>query len=162
MNEVELMADAIFNMISNRIENAEPQETIMTVLKEHEGKRLTKRHADALNAASPQYEFRIAKQYGMTHITWTETNSGPSGELLISYNDKNVTIDTAEIRERNPSLFEGRERRNTDRNQQLKNTEKIKELASCIVLYNRTKSQLEDLMDYFSQDKYSIEKTYVE
>src|ERR1019366_9411859 len=101
--ENQMSATELAVVIESRMESPEPQTTIVNYLKTRESKPLTVRDEKELKKLTGDEELYISKQYGMTSIKWGGGNKG--GCLFIAHSEKNVTIDTAKILEKNVCYF---------------------------------------------------------
>lgn len=106
----QVTAEQIRQVILSLIEPSEPLESIIAVLRKHEGKQLTKRQLDEIKQVEPTAE--IEKVAGMTQIRWQQGEWRPM--LLIDWRVSGVIIDTDQIIKNNPSLFAAREARTAD------------------------------------------------
>jgi hypothetical protein len=106
--------DDIKALIQNSLEPLEPADTILAVLKENEGKRLTKLVIDKLKDRTGDQTLRISCIASMTSIEWGPF-VGRLGSLLMAYQITNVVIDTAFVLEHNVAYYEARDKRNAQR-----------------------------------------------
>ncbi len=106
----------IVNIIKGQIEETEPADTILQVLKENNGKRLDIRFNKKLQDATGDPSVRIAHQYGMVQIVW-----GPRSDstMVVAYTEGCPIINADQVREHNPARFEARDRRNAERRELL-------------------------------------------
>jgi hypothetical protein len=112
---MKITEETIKRVLEVSLESEEP-DAILAILKEHEGKPLTKRILGKLPGGEESW--RLTHAYGMTHLeTWTYCRtSGKDGfHFLLAHAEKNVVLDTQFFVERNPSYFEGRIERNRER-----------------------------------------------
>jgi len=139
--------------IASRMEPSEPQETILKVLAEHDGKRLTKKHIEAVAKAINDPSIRIIKQYGMTQIEWgcwTQTDGKEGGRLLVAYSVTNVVIDVEDIKDKNPAYFVAREARNAKRQAAIESP-KCDELAKALEELKAAKKALQAAQENVGQ-----------
>jgi hypothetical protein len=136
--------------IENQRKPTEPQRTILRVLKERfEGKMLTKRVIEALREATGDDSIRDIRQYGHTEIEWGNYRYGGSskaanaGMLSIARCEKNVYINTSEIRDMNHFYFEGTDFVNAQIDRILSMPEAVSDLASDIEAYRVAKAILD-------------------
>ncbi len=83
----------IRSLVASRVESDEP-DRVLTVLRKHEGKQLTRRILPQLPGGSERWRIRTA--HGMAHLeTWdyTRSNGNVGFSILVAYAEKNVTID---------------------------------------------------------------------
>lgn len=156
---------SIKEIIEASIEPYEPQNTILKVLKEHEGKQLNKRLIAKLNEACGRTDISIYQIAGMTSIQWTVNHPERSTNqrLFVAYRVTNVTIDTAFISEHNTGLFDAAVKRNESRQKSLANETAITELEATIKALTKAAAKLKEFFKYdgiFYESSYSINKAY--
>ena len=131
------------------MEPNEPMQTILEVLKENNGKLLTKKIVDKIKDRIDCDSLAISRLYGMTHIVWH--GSSEIGQrkdfyqILLSYNEKNVYIDSNFVEEKNGWCFRAREQRNKKRKELLDSTFPER-LDEAILSVKNAASQLKKLL----------------
>jgi predicted unusual protein kinase regulating ubiquinone biosynthesis (AarF/ABC1/UbiB family) len=153
--------------IQDNIEDTHTPQQIINILKPYNGKPLTKIHIDKINQqlvpTIDQKPVKLNKRYTMTHLTWEK--DGIEHRLLISYDTKNITIDTDDIITKNPSHFQAAQIRNQEREEILKNEQLLQELANTIDQYTEAKHKLDKFFSYespFRADRTSIQQQFIE
>ncbi len=158
-------AQTIRETIENNVESTVLPEKLMQLIEQSDGKRLTKRLTDKWGKILDA-ELWIRKQYGMTHIDvngyWRQQYSKVESEkhqlnFLIAHAEINVHIDAERIRESNSSSLAAAIMRNNARENQLKDKERIEELAQAIDECKDAQARIDELLPSFT-DRYSIEK----
>ena len=155
--ENQMSATELAVVIESRMESPEPQTTIVNYLKTRESKPLTVRDEKELKKLTGDEELYISKQYGMTSIKWGGGNKG--GCLFIAHSEKNVTIDTAKILEKNVCYFGAAEARNEQRKLALADPDTLARVVSLAKQFLCAQSELAWLMDYgmpLSPDSHAI------
>lgn len=156
---------SIKEIIKAGIEPYEPQNTILKVLKEHEGKQLNKRLIAKLNEACGRTDICLYQIANMTSIQWTVNHPelSTNQRLFVAYRVTNVMIDTAFISQHNPGLFEAAVKRNESRQKSLANETAIAELEATIKALTEAHAKLKEFFKYggiFHEGSYSISKAY--
>ena len=146
-------------IVESRIEPAEPQTTILRILKENEDKRLDQRIAKKLVEATGDSSIRLRKEAGMTSIEWggySISGGRKGGNLFVSYKVVDVLIDTSFIENNNAAYFSAREQRNQER--QSHTDQDYSNLEEAFEVYKTARKHLKNLLEKFDADKYTLIK----
>jgi hypothetical protein len=137
-------------LIEESIEPTEPQDTILRVLKEFEGKpcgpgavKTCKAIAGRLNAAAGRDDIHFSHMYGMTQIVWDGRNSG----LLLGHGS-NVNVDTAFVAESGRGHFDILRERNARKLAILADPDLIPIAQSYVDTINLARFNLKELCAY--------------
>jgi hypothetical protein len=164
----DITADRIRGVLAARIEGSMPDE-VLAVLKEYDGKPLTKR----LLAKLPGGEavWRIVHSAGMTNLEtliYIRTSGGAGYSILLAHDVKNVVVNVKFIVERNPAYYDARVKRNWTREDVLANRELLTKMADTMNAVLRARAalaeveaELEKLVEYggpFAPDRYVWEE----
>jgi len=161
----------IQELIKQQIEPIDPAKNIREVLKEFEGKLVSKRIIARLTEAWGEHRFRLRRQYGMTHLEWgdygqyMEPKEGeyPGGSLLLAHSEKNVLVDMIYLDEHNQAYFGAAVSRNRNRNRASRNLLNLTRLAFVINQHHRIQSELKELLDGpFDVVSCAIEKEWLD
>ncbi|HEY5049339.1 MAG TPA: hypothetical protein VII50_00445 [Acidothermaceae bacterium] len=128
-------------------ESDEPDE-ILAILKTQDGKQLTKRILAKLPGGEARW--RLSQFATMTHLEtrdYGRTGGNAGIHLLIAYQTTNVTIDAAQIEEKNPGYFAGRRARNASRDALADDTGRLNNMANTLNVYEHAKAQLDEAKD---------------
>jgi hypothetical protein len=120
------------DILTKGMEPTEPADTILKVLREHNGRLLTTRIEPILQKATGDMEIRLRRRYNMTLIEWGGygQSGGHHGGALICYNSESAfVIDAADIEERNPAHFSARHERNARRARMLASPSLMSQMA---------------------------------
>lgn len=155
----------IADLIESRIENLEPAAGILGFLKKINGKKITAKHIEKMQAELQDKTIYLSKYAGMTRIGWggyRNTGGRQGGELLIAYSETSVEVDAAWIEERNSAYFSAAAARNENRRKALNYPKILEALEHSIENYKQAKEALAALMkdDLFEQDRYAIEEAF--
>jgi hypothetical protein len=153
----------IRKMIEDRIESTHPQNAILEFLAERQGQKVDKRLIAKLQESIDK-SIKYIRGFPGTAIEWGGygSNGGLMGGcLVLSYNTKNVMINTAFIEENNPPYFAGVKKRNEERRKALDKPEDIAKLEEAIEQFVEAARVIKSLCDYgntFNADQYSIKE----
>ncbi len=155
-------------IVEKNIESDLPDQ-VLAVLKQFDGKQLTKRILPKLPGGEDVWRIdQIANMTSLVTREYINTRGNAGTSLLIAYATKNVTIDCEKIEGQfNPSYFEGRRERNAERALVLKNEGPCIEMAyllnnACKArdAWLAAKARVEALTEYkdgpFSADRYTF------
>jgi len=145
-------------IVAGRIEPLEPQDTILSVLKENDGKRLDKRLIEKLKAATKDDTINLDLRAGMAHIQWGGYGNNCKGSLLAQYAVKNLRVDAAWIEENNAAYYRAARERNARRAETLKNEDLLTKADVAIEQYIAAREHLETLLKEFPHDHYELER----
>lgn len=172
MTEIEKhwTVEDVIAVVKERMESNAP-DAILAVLKEHEGKQLTKRILPKLPGG--EAEWLIRQNARMTHLEnrscQRSQGSAPGGiSFLMAYSEKNVMIDVKFVLEYNKCYFAAREERNAKRMQVLKSpvlstqmAEVMNEVLAARKALAKAEGRMAELTKYgepFSPDDYVFQK----
>jgi len=129
----------IHDVLQSNLEDLSTPMTIIDVLRPHNGKRLTKRHAEAISATLGGRRVYIRKQYGMTSIEFggygIQADPDNGGSLLLTHTETNVVIDCDDIIKRNPAYFSAAQERNEQRWALMEDEQRLRRVADAINAY---------------------------
>lgn len=150
------MDKTIRQKIQEEMETDPMPDLVLGVLKEENGKKLTKRIIPKLEAAGVDRP-RIEKRYGWTSIGWGDYQAGHS--IMVSRSDKNVTIDSDWVWEENARYFDARNKRNAKREALLK-TDLPERIYQKVRAYLFAQNELRNELDKVSEEYSGILPTY--
>jgi hypothetical protein len=149
-------------------ESDEP-DAILEILKQHDGKPLTKRLLPKLPGGEERW--RIIQHATMTHLEtrdYGRTGGNTGIHLLMAYQTTSVVIDAAWVEEHNPAYFKGRRERNEKRDRAMSDSALLQSMAHRLNSYatakarlDEVKVKLDELTSYeapFSPDSYEWER----
>ena len=135
---------------------------VMDALAAIDGRKLTKRHHDAIRDAAG-----VAVLIGPDGTGWTiQTRDHPSRDgwrIRLSWQtDGCPTVDVAAIRRENPSYFLGARDRNAIRDRYLSEPERIRVIADAIDRYRDAAATLSALIDHPNPDAWLIRRRFAD
>jgi hypothetical protein len=162
MTKKELPGINLATMIREKMESREPQDTILSCLRQKNGKRLDQRVIKWLQDVTGNATIRLRQSAGMTSIEWGGyTNSGgrSGGSLLCAYSLKNVMIDADFIYEKNLAYFTALWERNGLREELLADWKSLARMETAMKNLRAAKSQYMALLEgEFEVVRYPIEE----
>jgi hypothetical protein len=131
------------NKLAAEMESDEP-DTVLAVLKAHDGKPITKRLLAKLPGGEERW--RLRQTAGMTNLEdrdylHSQGNRGLS--FLMAYALTSVRIDAAWVEKHNPAYFDGRRERNRMRTAAIGSPEACRHFADTLTAYARAKAKLD-------------------
>jgi hypothetical protein len=149
-------------------ESDEP-DTVLEILKEHDGKPLTKRLLAKLPGGADRWLIRqIANMTSLEDRAYLHSQGNRGIHLLVAYQTTSVRIDAAWVEEHNAGYFKGRRERNALRETSGKNLPLCLDMAKALTAFAQAKSlldeakrQLEVLTEHgaaFSPDQYDWQR----
>lgn len=154
--------ELISSTIEEDMEPSEPVDTIMEILRANNGKRADQRLMKKIHDATGNPKIALEKEFGMTHINWSELHNGKptfTHILLIGYKVTNVVVDAEWIYENNPAYFRARDARNQIRRDTLQNRKgEIAALADAINEFVASRQRVLDTLRLksFEPDAFQI------
>jgi hypothetical protein len=150
--------------LQSEMEPTEGRDILLKVLSEHEGKMLTKRISDKLEAAGLK-EVRIRRQYGMAHIDWgsygLKSPDRDNGSLLVAHSEKNVHIDMDYIMRQNSAYFSARDERNRAR-EKVVNSHLCERADAARAKFMAARAEMLSIIDEFSEEGLSVYERFFE
>lgn len=136
------------------MESMEPQQTILNILKEHDGEKLTKSIVTRMRKELKDRRLKLVRKKTMTYIQWLYGD-----RLILRMEEFNTWIDTEKIKELNPELFDRRSARNAQREKLLGDPQTLELLSQAIYLYNHNGDIIRGLLkNEFSADAKKLVK----
>jgi len=106
---------SVRQILLSRMESELP-DAILAILRQEDGKPLTKRLLAKLPGG--EAEWRIRAVAGMTYLetmAYIRSSGNEGVSLLMAYAEKSVKIDASWVEEHNPAYYAGRRKRNAER-----------------------------------------------
>ena len=161
----------IQDLVTKSMESGKAIE-VLDWLQQYVGKNISTRLADAANKQFPDEDFRLVRQYGMTHLenrVHRDLRYLPNGKanrdlwnraisILLSHSEASTPLQACYLTEHNTCYTVG-PRRNRTRERSLDHAER---LASAINGYHGASSELAEAMKPFHEDRYRIREELIE
>lgn len=128
----DLLKQQVRDILINGMEDTEPQETILRVLREkYEGKRILKGMIDCLKVATRNRSVQVKYLNDLTTLIWRA--HGKNEQLILAFTTSYVSIDTNKIEnEYNPEFFGRLRARNSLREKALADDKLLDNLVDAV------------------------------
>ena len=164
MNTIDIIKTTIQADMKQELEGIRVHDAIIEALKGFEGKKVSKRLANAAQEALPEYRVLWRAQYGMFYIDVCRKGNPYPSDLNLSfliaydceptYREGKATISHSGFRYYSTCYGNAARERNFDR-AKLLDSDKLQEMAQDIDEYKRLKNKMDS---YYNPSWYSIEK----
>jgi len=148
-----ITVEQVRKIIQDSMEDAETPVAILSALRSHDGKRLTKRTIEAIRKETGIDDVVLRHRCMDTHIEWggySRSKGDEGGYIIVAYSEKNVVVDVAFIEKKNPCYFYASRERNEQRNKLLspESTEKLQDFVDAANEWKEAVEKLEPMFDY--------------